>query len=99
MSTITAVLDCHEDGTLHLPLPEELRGKKVRVTVTMEAEGESTAPAEVEETLPLPDMSKIKTPLDALKEIRKRGGLSHIIPDPVAWQREIREDRQLPGRE
>jgi hypothetical protein len=27
------------------------------------------------------------------------GGLKDVIPDPVAWQREIRENVVLPGRE
>jgi len=39
------------------------------------------------------------TPLDALLELRKLGGLREAIPDPSAWQREQREDRPLPGRE
>jgi hypothetical protein len=33
----------------------------------------------------------------ALKEIADRGGLG--IEDPSEWQREIRKDRPLPGRE
>lgn len=28
-----------------------------------------------------------------------RGGSGQIIADPVAWQREIRQDRPLPGRD
>jgi hypothetical protein len=40
MSTITAVLDADPDGTLHLPLPQELRSSKVRVTATLESVGE-----------------------------------------------------------
>ena len=35
----------------------------------------------------------------ALEELAQMGGLGDIIPDPVAWQREIRKDRVLPGRE
>ena len=34
----------------------------------------------------------------ALDSIAARGGIPDI-PDPVAWQREIRKDRPLPGRE
>ena len=34
----------------------------------------------------------------ALREIASRGGI-RSIPDPVAWQREIRKDRKLPGRD
>ena len=33
----------------------------------------------------------------SLHEIAKRGGTG--ITDPVAWQREIRKDRPLPGRD
>ena len=36
MSTITAILEPDADGTLHLPLPEELRHGKIRVTATMQ---------------------------------------------------------------
>jgi hypothetical protein len=45
---------------------------------------------------------KIPNSIEALKHLRKiaeSGGLKHIIPDPVAWQKEIRKDRPLPGRE
>lgn len=34
----------------------------------------------------------------ALERIAVTGGIKSII-DPVAWQREIRKDRPLPGRE
>lgn len=34
----------------------------------------------------------------ALREIASRGGIKSI-PDPVAWQREMREDKPQPGRE
>ena len=34
----------------------------------------------------------------ALQRIADRGGVQSI-PDPVAWQREMREDRPLPGRD
>lgn len=37
MSTITAVLETHPDGSLHLPVPEALRHSKVKVTATLEA--------------------------------------------------------------
>ena len=34
----------------------------------------------------------------ALERIAEKGGIRSIV-DPVAWQREIRKDRPLPGRE
>jgi hypothetical protein len=35
----------------------------------------------------------------ALREVAEAGGGLASIKDPVAWQREIRRDRPLPGRE
>ena len=90
MSTITAVLEADADGTLHLPVPQNLRRGKVKVVATLETESELTPPGE---------RAKLGTPLEALKELRKLGGLRHVIPDPVAWQREQRKERPLPGRE
>ena len=84
MSKITAILEADEDGTLHLPLPPELRNAKVRVTATLEAAPETTA--------------EKRTPLEALKELRKLGTFKDI-GDPVAWQRAQRRDRPLPGRD
>ena len=34
----------------------------------------------------------------AREAVEQYGGITSI-PDPVAWQREIRQDRPLPGRE
>jgi hypothetical protein len=35
----------------------------------------------------------------ALQRVAEAGGALSTIKDPVAWQREIRKDRLLPGRE
>ena len=35
----------------------------------------------------------------ALEKLAALGTLEKTIPDPVAWQREIREDRPLPERD
>jgi hypothetical protein len=37
MSTITAILEPDADGSLHLPIPPELRHSAVKVTATLEA--------------------------------------------------------------
>ena len=87
MSTITAILEADADGTLHLPLPAELRHGKIKVEAKLEAAPPADAPTGKD------------TPLEAFKELRKLGGLRHLIPDPVAWQREQRVDRPLPGRD
>jgi hypothetical protein len=39
-----------------------------------------------------------KSAVAALAELAAAGGIASI-PDPVAWQREIRKDRPLPSRE
>jgi len=89
MSTITAILEADADGTLHLPLPAELRHGKVEVTATLKAVNGRSFTA----LWPTPEMvARRKT---ALKELRELGGLREVIPDPVAWQRELRQDCSL----
>ena len=90
MSTITAILEADADGTLHLPVPQNMRHGKVKVVATLQSESE-TATTE--------GQTKPGTPLATLKELRKLGRLCHVIPDPVAWQREQRKERPLPGRD
>nr|VFJ67427.1 MAG: hypothetical protein BECKDK2373C_GA0170839_11656 [Candidatus Kentron sp. DK] len=43
-----------------------------------------------------PAVNKTKQVMDILQEIADSGGLG--IDDPVAWQREVRQDRVLPLR-
>lgn len=45
MSTITAVLDADPDGSLHLPLPPELRGARVKVEARLETAESATGRA------------------------------------------------------
>ena len=85
MSTITAILQVDADGTLHLPLPAELRNSKVKVTATLEDASDKNEQ-------PTQEMA-----LAALRQLRELGTFK-AISDPVAWQREIRKDRPLPGR-
>ena len=86
MSTITAILEADADGTVHLPLPVELRHSKLKVTATIEAAtGNGERPSR-------------EAAAAALRELQRRGTFQHIT-DPVAWQREIRQDRPLPGRD
>lgn len=84
MSTITAVLDACPDGTVHLPLPPDLRGTRVRVEATLEA---------------APSAPKNPVELRAImRQLRNRNPFQGVR-DPVAWQRETREDVRLPGRD
>jgi hypothetical protein len=86
MSTITAILEADADGTLHLPVPQNLRRGKLKVVATLETEAEAN------------DRPTRETALAALRQLRKMGTFKQIA-DPVAWQREIRKDRPLPGRD
>jgi hypothetical protein len=45
---------------------------------------------------PLTNSEKI---ISIMKRISERGTITQAIPDPLAWQKEIRQDRALPGRE
>ena len=86
MNTITAILEADADGTLHLPVPQNLRRGKVKVVATLESELETT------------DRPTRESALAALHQLRKLGTFKQIA-DPVGWQREIRKDRPLPGRD
>jgi hypothetical protein len=91
MSTITAILEPDADGTFHLPLPAEFRRGKVKVTVTpatLDESGESRRAT--------PEMVRqLKEALARLRELNPFREVAY----PVAWQREIRQDRPLPGRD
>ena len=66
--------------------PEVAPGEALRVQVTVVGEGQALNEDERQAEI-------IKT----LGELAAQGGIMGI-PDPAAWQREIREDRDLPGR-
>ena len=89
MKTLETDAEINADGSMKLlsPLPGWLKpGRRRLLLVVDEPVGESPIPPQ-EETL-----------LDALKRIRELGTFSNI-DDPVAWQREVRKDRPLPGRD
>jgi len=44
MSTITAILEADADGTLHLPVPEELRKGKIEIVATLRPAPKPVAP-------------------------------------------------------
>lgn len=83
MSIVSTILEASPDGTLHLPVPPNLRGIRVRVEARLEAAR--------------PETDKTEGLRSIMREIRKRNPFGSIV-DPVAWQRETREDVMLPGR-
>jgi hypothetical protein len=91
VSTITAVLEPDADGNLHLPLPPELRHRKVKIEARIE-------PVEDGSVMPTATPEMLGHRKEALATLRALGGLRDVIPDPTAWQREQREDRSMPER-
>jgi len=92
MSTITAILEADTDGTLHLPVPAELRRGKLKVEATVERVGEHAS------ALPLATPEMLRKRKEAFEKLREVNPFRDI-KDPVAWQREIRKDRPLQGRD
>jgi hypothetical protein len=84
-------------GSLKLlsPLPEWLKPGRVHVLLSV-PNGASLKPKRVIPTATPEMLAKRAVAFEAL---RVMGGLKDVIPDPVAWQREIRENVVLPGRE
>jgi hypothetical protein len=91
VSTISAILEPDSDGSLHVPLPPELRHRKIKIEAKLEALEDGAA-------LPTASAEMIQQRKEALMALRELGGLRDVIPDPIAWQREQREDRFLPER-
>lgn len=92
MSTINAILEADADGTLHLPLPPELRHGKVQITATLEAAGAASQT----DLRASPEMLRQRA--EAFEKLRRLNPFRELA-DPGAWQREIRKDRPLPGRD
>ena len=88
MSTITAILEPDADGSLHLPLPKELRTGRIKVEARLE----------LMETPAMSEEQRKRELLEIMARIRARNPFKEIH-DPVAWQREMREDVRLPGRD
>ncbi|MDB6040458.1 MAG: hypothetical protein JWM99_4299, partial [Verrucomicrobiales bacterium] len=89
---ITAVFEPEVDGTVHLPIPEELRGGRIRVTATLEA----VVP--IPDPKPTADNEMLHRRREAFEKLRQLNPFREIS-DPVTWQKDIRTDRSTPNRE
>ena len=88
MKTITAILECNSDGTLHLPLPPDAPQGRVKVTATVEAAsmppgGETARRGAISEALA------------GLRRLNPFGDAARA----TAWVDEMRADRPMPGGE
>ncbi len=74
------------DHRVQVDLPDDFPvGEEVEIVVTKVLHRE-------------PEQQDIEVAISALEEIAARGNLKKG-PDPVQWQREMRKDRPLPGRD
>lgn len=97
MNTLETDVEIGADGSVKLlsPMPAWLKPGRAHVRLTVETSGAvKTKRSRLAAT---PEM--VERRKTALGELRAMGGLRHVIPDPLAWQREMREDRPLPGRD
>jgi len=87
MNKIEATLTPDADGMLRIPLPPELRQGLVRITAAVEAvEVADSEDAEAQRK------RELRAAMEKIWELNPFQGIGH----PVAWQREMREDRALP---
>jgi len=99
MNTIRTEVEITTDGSLKLlsPLPAWLKPGRAQIMVLVEDDSEQ--PVKPKKQMPPATPEMLAARKKAYAELRAMGGLSDVIPDPVAWQREIREDVVLPGRD
>ncbi len=99
MQTIKTVGEITADGSLKLisPLPAGLKLGRIEMLVVIHEE--SAPHVKAKRQIPVASPEMLAARKAALQDLRNMGGLKDVIPDPLAWQREIRQDVVLPGRE
>ena len=95
MKTLETDIEIGADGSVKLlsPLPAWLKPGRAHVLLTVESVEETPKRRKLTAS---PEM--IARRVTALEEIRKLNPYRDIT-DPAQWQREMREDRPLPGRD
>ena len=97
MKTLETDIEIGTDGSMRLlsPLPAWLKPGRAHVLMTVESVQGRDQPQRWKYTA-TPEM--LARRVAALEKIRKLNPYREIT-DPLAWQREMREDRPLPGRD
>ncbi len=98
MQTLETDADIAADGSMTLlaPLPAWLKPGRTHLLLVVNESAGTAGPAK---RLPTATPEMLARRKAAYAGLRAAGGLSAVIPDPAAWQREIRQDRSLPGRD
>jgi hypothetical protein len=98
MNTIQTEVEITADGTLKLlsPLPAGLKPGRAQIMVILDDDSTEAVKAKRPKLIATPEMlAARKAALDAVRKLDPYRALA----DPVAWQREIRQDRPLPFRD
>lgn len=97
MNTLETDIEIAADGSMRLlsPLPDWLKPGRAHVVLTVA--GATGRRAKKQAPGATPEMVAKRS--EALAQLRAMGGLKEVIPDPVAWQKEMREEAKLPGRD
>lgn len=98
MKTLETDAEIHADGSVQLlsPLPDWLKPGRRHVLLVVDTREDENIPEHIPPTATPEMLARRK---EALRELRALGGLRDVVPDPMAWQHEIREDRPLPNRD
>ena len=96
MNTLETDIEIAADGSMRLlsPLPDWLKPGRAHVLLTVPDGTESKPKRQIPRATP----ERIAQRMAAFEELRRLDPFREIT-DPVAWQREIREDVVQPGRE
>lgn len=96
MNSLETDIEIAADGSLKLlsPLPDWLKPGRTHVLLTL-ADDSGTKP---KRQIPKATPEMIARRMEALHQVRELNPFRDIA-DPVAWQREMREDVKLPGRD
>jgi len=97
MNTLETDIEIAADGSLKLlsPLPDWLKPGRAHIVLTV-SDANGTKP---KRQIPKATPEMITRRTEALEQLRAMGGLLSAIPYPVVWQKEMREDVKLPGRD
>jgi len=95
MNIVETDIEISADGSVKLlsPLPAWLRPGRAHAVMTVTALEDSSARTKRQMPVATPEM--LAKRVAAFEGLRELGGLGGMIPDPLAWQREMREESPL----
>ena len=95
MNIVETDIEISADGSVKLlsPLPAWLRPGRAHAVMTVTALEDSSARTQRQMPVATPEM--LAKRVAAFEGLRELGGLGDMIPDPLAWQREMREESPI----